>query len=85
MHACRDKASIKACLDEIENICLAEIENAKSAIPLVRKNSRLGWEPSMEYVGDEKALIWKIEQLEVELIHLDGYFRHELFWDRDNI
>ena len=69
----------------MEEILKNELENVKDTIPLVQVDSRLGWEPSMEYVGDEKALIWKIEQLEVELIHLDGYFRHELFWDRDNI
>ena len=44
-----------------------EIENAKSAIPLVQKNSRLGWEPSMEYLGDETHILWKIRQVEYML------------------
>ena len=37
-----------------------EIENAKSAIPLVQFDSRLGFEPSMEYMCDELHLNWKI-------------------------
>ena len=27
-------------------------------------NSRLGWEPSMEYLADEEHLLWKISQVE---------------------
>ena len=49
-------------LDEIEALAKAEIENAKSAIPFVEKDSRLGWEPSMEYVCDKWHIDWKIKQ-----------------------
>jgi len=49
---------------DIETLALSEIENAKSAIPLVRLDSRLGWEPSMDYITDEKAIEWKIKQVE---------------------
>lgn len=38
-----------------------EIANAESAIPLVRFDSRLGFEPSMEYMCDELHLRWKID------------------------
>ncbi len=41
----------------------AEIENAQQTIPLVQKDSRLGWEPSMEYIGSEYHLQWKIRQV----------------------
>lgn len=41
----------------------AEIQNAQETIPLVQKDSRLGWEPSMEYIGSEYHLRWKIRQV----------------------
>ena len=41
----------------------AEILNAQETIPLVQKDSRLGWEPSMEYIGSEYHLRWKIRQV----------------------
>ena len=51
-------------LDNMKKVALEEIENTRSAIPLVRMNSRLGWEPSMEYLADEEHLLWKIRQVE---------------------
>lgn len=54
-------------LDEIKAILLDERQNAKDTIPLVQADSRLGWEPSMEYVCDEEALLWKLRQLDYEL------------------
>ena len=50
-------------LDEMVAIAEAEIENAKATIPLVEADSRLGWEPSMEYMTDKEHLLWKIEQM----------------------
>ena len=50
-------------LDEMESIAKSEIENAKATIPLVEADSRLGWEPSMEYMTDKEHLLWKIEQV----------------------
>jgi hypothetical protein len=41
----------------------AEIANAQATIPLVEADSRLGWEPSMEYMADRAHLEWKIAQL----------------------
>ena len=41
----------------------AEIRNAEATIPLVDADSRLGWEPSMEYMTDREHLEWKIDQL----------------------
>ena len=38
----------------------AEIENAKNTIPLVTLDSRLGWEPTMEYRADREHIEWKI-------------------------
>jgi hypothetical protein len=42
----------------------AEIDNTVAAIPLVEDDSRLGWEPSMEYMADRAHLEWKIAQVQ---------------------
>lgn len=57
-----DSVKIRAYLQEIIAIGHAEITNAKATIPLVQKDSRLGWEPSMEYMCDPYHLDWKIRQ-----------------------
>ena len=38
-----------------------ECENARSTIPAVEYDSRLGYEPSMEYMCDKEHLLWKID------------------------
>ena len=61
-------------LEDMEELAKREIENTKSAIPLVQADSRLGWEPSMEYIADEKRLLWKIRQVEFMMrIELGDY------------
>ena len=50
-------------LDEIEALAESEIVNAQNAIPCVDADSRLGWEPSMEYMTDRWHLEWKIKQV----------------------
>ena len=47
----------------MDALAKAEIQNAKNTIPLVEADSRLGWEPSMEYIGDARHIMWKIKQL----------------------
>ncbi|MBE6688938.1 MAG: hypothetical protein E7588_06635 [Ruminococcaceae bacterium] len=54
-------------IDEVEKLLLEERENVNETIPLVQFDSRLGWEPSMEYTTDEKGLRWKLRQLDHEL------------------
>lgn len=54
-------------LDDIECVVKAEIENAKETIPVVEVDSRLGWEPSMEYVTDREHIEWKIKACEYTL------------------
>ena len=54
-------------LEKIEKIAYDEIENARGAISAVEMDSRLGWEPSMEYVCDRWHLEWKIRQVESAL------------------
>lgn len=62
-----DKKTAEEIIDGIEKIVLAERENVLDTLPLVQADSRLGWEPSMEYTTDEKGLRWKLRQLDYEL------------------
>ena len=41
-----------------------EYENAKAALPLVDADSRLGWEPTMEYCGGREQIEWKLRRME---------------------
>ena len=50
-------------LDKIIALGNEEIMNAESTIPIVEKDSRLGWEPTMDYMTDAAHLHWKIKQL----------------------
>ncbi|MBQ6846311.1 MAG: hypothetical protein IJO61_04195 [Oscillospiraceae bacterium] len=53
--------------DIIENlnaILSDEYLNTQKTIPFVEKDSRLGWEPSMEYIGHKENLEWKLSQLD---------------------
>ncbi len=49
----------------------AEIANAEATIPLVEYDSRLGYEPSMEYMCDRAHLEWKIEHTRRAMAALD--------------
>jgi hypothetical protein len=62
-----DKKTAEEIIDGIEQIVKAERENVLDTLPLVQADSRLGWEPSMEYTTDEKGLRWKLRQLDYEL------------------
>lgn len=50
-------------VDEMIAIAQQELENAKNTIPLVDYDSRLGYEPSMEYMCDREHIEWKIALL----------------------
>jgi len=56
-------------VDKIEEILIKERENVLDTIPLTQIDSRLGWEASMEYQGDEECLRWKLRQLDYEFTH----------------
>ncbi len=51
-------------LAELKAIGAAEIENAKATLPLVDFDSRLGFEPSMDYMGQRPSIEWKIAVME---------------------
>ena len=40
-----------------------EYANARAALPLVEADSRLGWEPSMEYAGGPEQIRWKLRRM----------------------
>lgn len=63
------RANAASILNELEEILLRERENAEATIPLVRLDSRLGWEPSMDYTTNEECLRWKLKQIEAELTY----------------
>ena len=58
-----DREELMQCIEEMTAIAKEEIQNAEATIPLVQYDSRLGWEPSMEYLGDEAHIRWKIKQV----------------------
>ena len=60
-------------LDKIEALAQEEIQNAKDAIPYVEYDSRLGWEPSMEYVTDRWHIEWKLRQMQSMLLEVADY------------
>lgn len=58
-----EKAELQKWVDDMTALAQAEIANAEATIPIVEADSRLGWEPSMEYIGDAAHLRWKIRQV----------------------
>lgn len=53
-------ADFPAILSELREIAALEIENVKATIPLAAFDSRLGFEPSLEYYCDVAHLEWKL-------------------------
>ena len=51
-------------VSELLDICRDEIANAKDTLPLVEFDSRLGYEPSMEYMCDPAHIEWKLSVME---------------------
>ena len=61
-------------IEDVKAMLLSEKENALRALETVKKDSRLGWEPSMDYIGGEKAIEWKLRHLEYVLEFEVGCF-----------
>ena len=66
-----DSAKALKLLDELAAIIADEKTNVHNTIPAVEFDSRLGWEPSMEYVCDKTRLDWKLRQLESTLREME--------------
>ncbi len=73
LQASADRAEMLSILAQLVDLAQAEIENARATIPAVEFDSRLGWEPSMEYVCDKWHLEWKIRQVENALQEIALY------------
>ena len=56
-------------LKEMVEIGYDEIRNAEDALPLLEADSRLGWEPTMEYNGGIRNVTWKIRQTRQVIEH----------------
>lgn len=56
-----ESIDFSATVDKVADIMRAEIENAEATLPLVDFDSRLGYEPSMDYMGHRAAIEWKLE------------------------
>lgn len=54
-------------VDQMEQMIIAEKANVEATIPLVQQDSRLGWEPRMEYSTDERHLRWKLKHCDFVL------------------
>lgn len=64
-----DPVESKNLLGKMTVVAEEEVANAEATIPIVEADSRLGWEPSMEYVGDAAHLRWKIAQVRHVIDH----------------
>lgn len=74
----QDREKAKELIAKLKEIIADERCNVKKAIPLTEADSRLGWEPSMEYIGHTPNLYWKLRQLDyvetVELVNLTNEY-----------
>ena len=60
LHASESREELRKIADSMEKLIKDEIKNAENSISLVEVDSRLGWEPSMEYMTDREHIEWKI-------------------------
>lgn len=63
MYTEETKEGLSDIFDKMEVLLKEEIKNAEDTIPLVEKDSLLGFEPSMLYMTDKWHLEWKIRQV----------------------
>ncbi|MCL2517965.1 MAG: hypothetical protein FWF15_05325 [Oscillospiraceae bacterium] len=72
----KDKAKRLELITGLREVGGRELKNAEATLPLVEFDSRLGYEPSMEYIGGPLHINWKInllrEVLDVELTELEN-------------
>lgn len=74
MLASADPEQVNRLARRIEQVAHREIKNVEATIPLVQRNSELGYEPSMEYQCDEEGLRWKLKFMDYMLqVQLQPY------------
>ncbi len=74
----QDEDKVSSILDEMVELLTLERANAEDSIQYVERDSRLGWEPSMEYMTDKWHLEWKIN-------HTDYVIKKEIATYRKNL
>ena len=67
------KEEIQTILTSLEELIEVERANVLATIPAVENDSRIGWEPSMEYVCDKWHLEWKIRHLNHTLTEIANF------------
>ena len=72
------RETIKKCILAIEKIGKREIKNAEATIPIVEKDSAIGFEPSMLYQCSKENLLWKIKQTNYMITAELDYYRDGL-------
>jgi hypothetical protein len=65
----QEESEAMALLSELEGILHDEIANVKDTMDVIRIDSALGFEPSMDYMTDQWHLEWKIRQVESVLAY----------------
>ncbi len=75
------KPKLARAISKIERIAKREIENVKATIPIVERDSSIGFEPSMAYQCDRRALEWKLKQMDYMLNTELGFYRQALAAD----
>ena len=73
LHTTTDEQELRNTVARMKELCDEEIRNAEETIPLVELDSRLGWEPTMEYMTDRAHLEWKIKATQFSKKQLDMY------------
>jgi len=59
-----EREEVEQLIAEGERVLASERANVERAIALVERDSRLGWDPRMEYVCDPARLRWKLQLLD---------------------
>jgi superfamily II DNA helicase RecQ len=75
---CESPKKMQEICAKIRKIANDEIANAEKSIKYLRKDSSLGWEASMGYVGGEERVLWKIKQVNYMLNRELGYYEKEV-------
>lgn len=73
LQCCCEREGMEKILDELETLLEAEKANVLATLPLVEADSRLGWEPRMDYVCDAAHLNWKLRQLAIAAEEMKAY------------
>lgn len=65
----QEESEAMTLLSELEGILHGEIANVKDTMEVIKADSALGFEPSMDYMTDQWHLEWKLRQVESVLTY----------------